>query len=618
MPNTINSFPNRFSNLLKKEGRIRNLNGFALQRYMEQFTGLDVDIEIASNALSLRKEAGEYQKRSTLEKTLSVIMCLFSSIDEFQNYVHYSTPREAFMDMIQKQNFEMISAYHPYLVILKHDEHKAFVTSPELVVDGWGCPECEERLSPQELFRKIFETQKGEEYELLTDFEKCQKPVTVRHTECGRVYTQTPVKLIKRHVPCKCHLDVNNIKRASEWLQEHHPEFEILSFTDMNAPVKLFCYDCATANVYPDFYYFMEHPRCRTCNPYTYNAEKIEEKIKDLVGDEYTLVTPFTYMKDESAIFRHNVCGSEFTCSPERFTRGTRCQKCRPKITVPELNTYLKTLTGNTYEIIARGEKTPDLCTIRNNKTGETQQLHKSIILQELNRPTPSPILEMDEDEPAGFDTHREISKRLEVFLKSHPAFVKSDFYEYCKDIAGDDFDGVFSFFLHTHRIKLISKAAGIYEDYNSDLSCMEIFENTLIKDYQGNHRGYFTGNSFLSQLRNEEYNDMIMLVSNVFGKKKKITLVIKNQRVSASGPRYGPVTNGNWKSMCLLTWTIGTTFSTDESVMTLIKCFASDMEITDEMMENYSSALDKRIFGRFKKLIRSISETRQSDVLNE
>ena len=393
----LQDLPKNFREAIK---RVKNLNGFTLKSYMEKLTGLNVDIDVASDAVSLRKDAEEFQNRYNPEKTLSVIMCLFRDIEEFQSYVHYNSPEEAFNEMIQKRNFELISGYHPHLIILKNDHPRPFITTPELIVNGWGCPECESGLTSQELFRNIFETQKGDEYELLSDFEGYGKPVKVRHNECGREYTQKPVKLIKSNVPCKCHLDVNNIERASKWLEDHCPELEILSFTNMNAPVTLFCNDCGNGSYYPDFYYFMEHPKCKHCYPHTYHKERINDIINDLVGDEYSLVTPFTYMKDNSAIFRHNICGTEFSCSPERFTHGARCHKCKSRISVPKLNTYLKTFTGNTYEIVGRGEKIPDLCTVRNNKTGETIDLHKNIILQELQRPTPSIIFENEQNAP--------------------------------------------------------------------------------------------------------------------------------------------------------------------------------------------------------------------------
>jgi len=604
-------------NELEEAGKLNSGDPETVKAYMDAFTGMDTDIENAYAAIKLRKESGEFQKRSAPEKTLSVIAGLFKDIEEFKSYIDHSSPQRAFNEMIQKRGYEMVSAYHPYLVILQHSNCLPFVTSPELIIDGWGCPDCEDRLTPQELFRNIFRIQKGGEYELLTDFEEYLKPVRVRHNECGKEYSQMPVKLIKRNVPCSCHLDVNNIERASKWLADHYPQFEIMSFTDMTKEVTLVCNDCLSASTYPDFYYFMDHPRCRCCNAYKYDRDRLEGVIRDLVGNEYTLVSDFESMHDESTVFRHNICGTEFKCAPVRFIRGIRCSKCHTKMTVDELNDYLKASTGNIYEIIRTGENTPDLCTVRNNKTGETQELHKTMILQELNRPTPSIILEVDE-EAVGFENktavnaRKELSERLETFLKSHPAFLKSDFKEYCKDIAGDDFDGIFSSFVLTHRIKLINKAAGIYEDFNSDLSCMEILENTLVKDYQGNHRGYFSGKSFLSSLRNEECNDLIIIVSNEFAGRKKITLNVKNRRISASGPQYDLITNENWKSMCLLTWTIGTTFSKDESVMKLIRDFASDMRVTEEMMERYSSALDKRVFGRYRKLVKEIESNAQ------
>lgn len=74
--------------------------------------------------------------------------------------------------------------------------------------------------------------------------------------------------------------------------------------------------------------------KCRTKN--TGRRKKtdadFEEQVKELVGDEYTFLDPYTRAHDKIRC-RHNKCGTVWSVKPNAFLNGTRCPNidCIPK-----------------------------------------------------------------------------------------------------------------------------------------------------------------------------------------------------------------------------------------------------------------------------------------------
>lgn len=83
--------------------------------------------------------------------------------------------------------------------------------------------------------------------------------------------------------------------------------------------------------------------------------EEFEEEVYQLVGDEYTVMTPYRHSK-EKVIMRHNICGHEYPVLPNAFTStGRRCPKCAD--TTKSHEQYLKEvyeLVGDEYTILGK------------------------------------------------------------------------------------------------------------------------------------------------------------------------------------------------------------------------------------------------------------------------
>lgn len=81
---------------------------------------------------------------------------------------------------------------------------------------------------------------------------------------------------------------------------------------------------------------FLKGVRCRNC--YMSKAghhrrktpERFEEEVKELFGEEYSVVEPYVNSRTKVGI-RHNMCGSEYMANPRNILKGSTCLECSYK-----------------------------------------------------------------------------------------------------------------------------------------------------------------------------------------------------------------------------------------------------------------------------------------------
>ena len=116
-------------------------------------------------------------------------------------------------------------------------------------------------------------------------------------------------------------------------------------------------------------------------------------RVKDLVGDEYKVIGDYVDWNTPVEML-HEVCKNSFLIKPADFAAGVRCS-CLPK--PPYGNAfidYVRDRSCGLYEV--RRQKSETGYIVRNTETGEEKSLPKMRIIQELERPTPSPVLPLE------------------------------------------------------------------------------------------------------------------------------------------------------------------------------------------------------------------------------
>lgn len=200
-----------------------------------------------------------------------------------------------------------------------------------------------------EEFRNKLKEARGNEVELLSEYNGSTKPIKVRFTQCGHIVT-------------------------------------------INRPYNL-----------------LNGSKCVICRDHGLrkSPQQFEKEFNGLVGNEYTLLTPYKTSRTKIKV-KHNKCGNVYTILPNRFMSGDRCPKCSSnhKLTTSEFKDRLNTKFPNKFTILGNyqgmSKKIKTLCNLCGNewfptptnllqghgcpkcraiKLGESRRLDKNTIL---------------------------------------------------------------------------------------------------------------------------------------------------------------------------------------------------------------------------------------------
>ncbi|MBP3851667.1 MAG: TniQ family protein [Erysipelotrichaceae bacterium] len=122
-----------------------------------------------------------------------------------------------------------------------------------------------------------------------------------------------------------------------------------------------------------------------------YSEEILVNIMKQIVGDEYTLVS-YKDNREKKAVIRHNICGNAKEYHVSNFLIGTRCPDCTQKIKREDkLADYIKEMSSSRYLYLETENN--DLSLFEDTVEGRKLLLPVRYMLQELKRPTPSIFL---------------------------------------------------------------------------------------------------------------------------------------------------------------------------------------------------------------------------------
>lgn len=461
--------------------------------------------------------------------------------------------------------------------------------------------QCYADLSDEELFQKIFKTETKGEYKLASSFKSINSDITVIHNDCGKEYTVNAGDFVKLKVRCSCKRDLINTKwNALRIMRDQFQNFELVEFTDFNAPVKILCKTCGKISSYSRFYTFMDRKTCKVCDPSYYDEYGFIEKVHDLVGKEYTLVSPFISAQT-NVTMRHNRCGNTFKVQPRNFIRGKRCNECIETYETSEMMDYLSNRTNGRYLITGTNESKTRYITV-DQKTGEKRSLLKSQVIQELSRPTFSELF-VNAIPITGV---RENSVQNWINQKGINVFRFDDVLSECgldtKDATTQITDlrmkGV---------IRLVQPTYKIYATTSQPIDIDTIVESTFLKDKNGNIIGYYVGRRFLYEIGalTDKPEDSV-LVSNVQAGKKRCNLMFLQNKVSIQPPKYGLISNDTWAIRAIFSWVTGSSYTTMPEIVEAVLKFMEKNNLKESsfepFMNQYESLTVKRIRSLFQQ----------------
>lgn len=344
--------------------------------------------------------------------TLSFIALCFQTIEELQAAIN-TIPREhedvsRFLSLINGK-YEIIGDfYRPLLEMARTDTGEHFLTTLTGFNYGWRENSADEQKTSNEKFRELFQNATDGTYHLMSDYNGNAKSVTIFHDVCGKEYQINPRAFLVNGNRCNCERSYS--PEEARKLVERHKEFKLINYViGNNKPCTILHKYCG--NTFETYLpAFVNNPKCKRCEMIKDHSQKsIEQLVKDLVGDEYTVVNTEGTARGKVTI-RHNLCGKEHIYMSRKFTDGSRCPYCNNFAKDENFRLYVAEMSGGKYKIGQQKNTLSARYEIINTETNEVKTLTRNRILQELTRPTPSPVLPLTVKYPStALKTHQDI-----------------------------------------------------------------------------------------------------------------------------------------------------------------------------------------------------------------
>lgn len=280
------------------------------------------------------------------------------------------------------------------------------------------------------------------------------------------------------------------------------------------------------------------------------DEEVFRNEIRNLTGDEYTLVSHYTDMKHKVTI-RHNICGRAQDYKPSAFLDGARCHYCNQMLRENQFKDAVSSISNGRYQITAK--RTANLFAIQDQTDGKTHDMTAAKIMQELRRPTPSPILPL-EQKGIEEEVHTQILD-IRGWIEQNCPHGEPVFLD---DIRQTKID----YAIMKNRVRdlcrkkhfLVPVAPGVYAYPDDHFTDEEVIRSHYIVR-RGQHIGYPSGYSALHFLGiTDKKPDRYYIVSN-----KETPTNTHGRTISFLGSRlkiYGspiPVSDDNWQVFMLL-----------------------------------------------------------------
>ena len=427
---------------------------------------------------------------------MATLLYLFTDVSSLKSLIVPSQVSESFAKAILREGYEMVGTYRDDLIMLRHNDcNHIFCTSPYGFSIGWRCPRCDKR-SLQKKYEEIIMNVGEKEYEPINEFISMDKPILVRHKECGQVLSKKARAFIYERRRCNCNYRIN----AKEMVEQFDGfELSYYSRTDIPLRIKHIC--GGEFSVY--YSKFISDPRCRICQRKGHLAARTSEDMRndiyDLVGDEYTLIGEYNGPHDYLSI-RHNKCNTISKYRPYYFLDGGRCPFCHNDITESELKQYVSSFTFGKYKVDKKLSK--NMYEVVNTATMETVNISALKMLQELHRPTPSPLLPLDATEKNTNNVTPQSSRRSNMvlqYLRTHytdePVFIED---VSVLDMDSDEKATVFGNL--SKKGLLVHLATGVYGFPDVNYTDEQLIYHRYIKR-NGNRIGFFRKDSFAFEI---------------------------------------------------------------------------------------------------------------------
>jgi len=262
---------------------------------------------------------------------LTLLLYWFGTVSELKtNLCTEPSIKKTFVEEIENK-YLMLSDWREDIVELQCMTcGTLFLSTPSRILSGWGCPVCDGKIDDHLLFQRLFDRVSKGEYELLSNFDGMGNLIHIKHYRCNNSYWIQAKRFLEQNVKCKC----SYLQQESEIGKTlMNLGFELRAFHADSQTVTL-CHSVCGSIFTKGYRFFLNKPQCPSCNKqnkYIKKQETFAKKVRDLVGNEYTVLEDYVSYKVPVSI-RHNKCSTVQKYAPKHFFTGARCKICHRKI----------------------------------------------------------------------------------------------------------------------------------------------------------------------------------------------------------------------------------------------------------------------------------------------
>ena len=193
---------------------------------------------------------------------LTLLLFLFQNIETLNSYLNSATTLKDTFDKGIANKFKLLSPYREDIVELRCEVcGEIFLSTPTRILDGWGCPICDDQMDDELLFNRLFDAKFQKDYEC-SKFEEFAKPISIRHKHCGKEYKTIPMRFLCQHTHCKCERTVRLTEARRQIAAQG--DFDLVDFQNTYTKISIRHKSCGS--IFGVMYHvFLKDSRCSVC-----------------------------------------------------------------------------------------------------------------------------------------------------------------------------------------------------------------------------------------------------------------------------------------------------------------------------------------------------------------
>lgn len=202
---------------------------------------------------------------------------------------------------------------------------------PTSFLSGCRCPKCSKEQKTTDVFKREVYELVGDEYKVLGVYKNSRTKIEIEHQKCGHVHTFTPDSFLRkpRCVKCSKRMIRTTDQFKKEIFELVGNEYEVLSDYEKASKKIRFKHNVCGKEFEVTSTMFLRGTRCSHCfKNERKTTKKFKEDIKKVVGDEYAVAGEYKNTRTKVDLLHKN-CGRIFSVKPRNFLYGTRCPYCR-------------------------------------------------------------------------------------------------------------------------------------------------------------------------------------------------------------------------------------------------------------------------------------------------